>query len=245
MSEIRFKVPTNRSALSVLGINPIGNGDVFAEDGYVYDQDNNRLRKWFIPLNAGFAQVRIWEPKLKNVALLEAKRWKYLPRAASIGEKFWPPLIEALREKKKVYGLRTPRNGKSQMGYIAYIPRGDHHDDEDTLYFSWASILHQKPGVDAPIDQETFDLYWRWEEAVRRANHRYAILDHAFIRAVENRLIEDKNFMSGKTHAVKTTINGRVYWWVLASEKYQSRVELFIAPESTKVMDLEFTQEPE
>ncbi len=239
--QIEFKMPTDRLALSMLAMNRVKHGDVFVEDGYVYDGDKNRIRKWFGSIDAGFGRVRLWEPKLKNIAMLEAKRWKYLHRARSIGKKLWEPLIATLREKRKVYGHRLLQDGKSELGFIEYWPKDDY--GEEGVSFGWAEIgaTPNDPAVGL-FDQEAFDLYWEWSDVGKCANRRYQIFNAAFKRAIEIRLFKDDDFISGTTRAAKTVINDRVYWWVLAIERSRVGPELFIAPEDTKVLDLEFTQ---
>ena len=63
---IKMKIPEDRTALSILALNPGADGSRFEKDGWIYVGDK-KLRKWFINVD----RIKVWEPKLKNILALE------------------------------------------------------------------------------------------------------------------------------------------------------------------------------
>lgn len=96
-----FKLPDDRSVLSILEINPVRHNDIFTKDGYVYN-NNYKKRKWFVPLNTDY---RLWEPKLLELELLENKVFIMTDKINKILKTLWIDLMDSFCDVKYCQGF--------------------------------------------------------------------------------------------------------------------------------------------
>lgn len=161
---IHFQLPDDVTALSLLGVNSVQDGDDFQKDGWVY-RDGKPVRKWFIRLSCD-DQERIWEPKFENVVLLEAKRWKYYERAMRLTLPTYQELDQQCKKAKK-FGGYAKFSEKSE-GLVEFSC--------GLVGTSW-SWVDKKPNN---INQELVDKYFSVEKRNREVWHRYHLFDKAF-----------------------------------------------------------------
>lgn len=95
-----IQVPRDVSALSVLGhaYNEAFNGDVFAEDHWVY-RDGKKQRKWFTSTH----DIKsLWPPHLDELARIEALYQRYLAKQQNV----WKDRVEAAVERYLDMGIK-------------------------------------------------------------------------------------------------------------------------------------------
>ena len=234
-----FKVPKNRSALSMFGTNRISHGDVFAEDGWVY-QEGKKVRKWFTRF-LPHGDETIWEPKLKDVVTLEAKRWKYLNR---------PTRDKLNRQWKENYDkvmaaapflAKMPRTGKRSEGKIFF----EIHDRDERQYVSWnwVSIMesgNRKVPKGTPTHQKLADEFFYIEDRLMECSTRRSLFFHAFLSAINKKYVDamfPRKRSSGDPTTLHLIINGRDYWFRPSpSPRLDYMIEPIALPEDTQII---------
>jgi hypothetical protein len=211
---VKFELPESMSVLALVGgRNQIDNGDVFSEDGWVYNE-GRRIRKWFLPLDIGGSHSsRVWEPKLcgrkANIATLEEKRWRIHQKTLKKMEKEWKEILEKVRKSRPALG-NLP--GTSRQIVLLYV--------KDYNYISWKDVGEDSFGVylppsvdkylkDAEENQMLIDDYFRYEKLAMRYNKYCLLFKEAFNLAI-------KRFISSLgckdvDKIINFVINGRSY----------------------------------
>jgi hypothetical protein len=226
-----FQVPTDRTALSVIGCNYIQDGDNFRSDGWVYGPDGKRRRKWFVRfMNSCSSQhnALIWKPKLENVALLEKKRWQFYQKAKRITEPMWVEMQTRIKEAGKFYGYVKFKNHESE-GYVVFNQYGV----SDGISWSWVNEGEEI----SPVNQQLTDDWFRYEELKDKYWGRYRLFHEAFLCAVDRKY--GYNWAKRHNHPYKDIklhleINGRHYWFKRSEREYSEHFLSVIAlPEDT------------
>ena len=106
---LECKIPRDRSALGMMAHNAMNHGDDFRHDGYVYDANGIRIRKWFSGLGDHSRNKYFWHPCLKNISKIES----LLHRLSTRQVQTWARLemlfkqIQLQSEPTKRYGSDT------------------------------------------------------------------------------------------------------------------------------------------
>lgn len=216
-----FNVPTTHTALSVIGSNNIMDGDDFRDDYWVY-RNGKKVRKWFMKLRN--RDLRIWPPRLDDIAKCEAKRWRWLQRCKTVCNPMWNKLYKDMEAQGDFGGFRVGTSKKAE-GWIEFnVSNGG-------LGWSW---VKEKP---AKINQTLTQRYFEEDEIIMRYYQRSAYFHAAFMEAIENKfwakLNEDK-FNKTKLHLI---INKRDYWFGMDRRSYCSCVEAIAMPEETHIIE--------
>jgi len=230
---IRFQMPTDRSALGVFGANPeIHDGDDFRQDGMVYNKEGKPYRKWFgnlyDPYGSGGSYGRIWEPKLEDIAALEAKRWWALEWVRRWNERVFMPqyrAICALGEGREVT-WKNPIVVHARASHKRMHPEKykwvEYHFHPNDPYFV-------KPGSDYPYshsfdwiegeldDPQHVDLgqpFYEVDQHTRVVYNRRQVFLVAFNLAISNWIWRGATCPDAEydTH-MQVDINGRFYWF--------------------------------
>jgi hypothetical protein len=205
MSKISLQIPTDRSAISILGMheNTHGNaeGDQFVKDGWVYDKDGNQKRKWFITI--GKHQVRIWEPKLKDLTGIEKLRWRIVEHLRNVLVPQWNAAHKQMLAAGKGHlQAWTTWDNQRVLLWREYTA------NEMGVSWSWLDP-GQEPEVS--LNQESAESYQFAENRMRQYFQYLGKVDEVLFRAIEDRLSYPKKYQdAGKR--IKVVINSREYW---------------------------------
>ena len=200
--KISFIIPKNRSFLGIVGINKVEQDDYFNEDGFVYNRGES-VRKWFIRVE----EHSIWEPKLKNLAVLEETRWKYKDRWKQKHESQWKEITKRLKEES-IGGLKHHSKGSDYIQF-EYIEQ-DYHGYPETYRWFW---VEEKPDN---INQELCNEILEYEKIVAQTNRRIWLTRKVFLESVD-RIYYDKKDIT-RRNVLHLVINGRDYLFILESD---------------------------
>lgn len=223
---VTFQVPTDRTALSMLTTkgNRFEEGDRFDQDGWVY-KNGAKVRKWFISLGRYcHPESTIWEPKLKNVAQLESRRWHFRQKATSIINPLWDEANQKLKAAGTFKGHR--KFPKGAEGYVIF----NRYTDGVGISWGWCrEEEHDK----FQTNQELADLWFRYEDTCDHYLKPFYLYDAAFMRAVEIKYSHIRDY-NAKLHLI---VNGRDYWFARNNHKYADSFFVKLAsPEDTQVI---------
>jgi len=225
----RFKLPAQIAGISLLATNAVCDMDDFREDGYVYGPDNKIRRKWF----GSIEETRVWNPKLDNIAVLEAKRWKYLERYNAKARKLWTPMYRDIVKAKRfiakivIPGDRRRNSWRDEPAWQPDIPGevvfegkpGEAHEGGG-ISWNWLNSYMEHGHKYHPIEtvkrndalgQQYFDDSHRLSK-YGRVN---IIFHQVFLRAIQKQYASRlwKLYHQGKSTTLHLTINGRDYWF--------------------------------
>lgn len=236
IGDTTIHVPKDQSVLSVMGHNRIQDGDDFREDGWVYGPDGEQRRKWFV--SVGHWDSLMWAPKLKNLAALEAKRWKWHNRMNVHNRPFFGPVFEraqtAIDEATRVCG-------RAKIGGWAEITVREANKTFRKIK-GWVELVGN-PGVGwgwvegkpDNINQPVVDEWMTGERRWLLSAHRYGLIKAAFEKAVDDNYWEKWVAEAGDyTRALRLLINGRDYWFRRAPRNAQNFFEKIAWPEDTQ-----------
>jgi hypothetical protein len=193
---LKFSVPNDRSALSILGVNQITDGGDYRNDGYVY-VGGKRVKRWC----SRFDGVRIWEPHLNDLMLMH-RVWKRAKnRNDKANEQIWT-IVELIRRTGKKIAHCEPvnyRENKTQWWQY----RIDSVNGVPGLGFDW--IDKPKKLVNHRLGQQLYsrDRYWYHTTA-----KHYLRVNMLFIEAMRRALPKPQEhlvrcFQFGDDH----------FWW--------------------------------
>lgn len=203
-------------------------------DGWLYDNEGNRVRPWFT--TGGMHNiVRIRQHRLKNIALLEAKRWKAYQKL-----KDWHENQED-RVYAKIKELSTP--------VIGICP--DYPDEKILLRptrSSWTWFSENDPVQpsleECAENQELVNELWyvvrRRQTIVDCFSRYHDVFHHALDRKYLTPMITKNDMGLLKWKAARLLINGREYILHATRSKHSGwTLEFEICPEDFNVLVLE------
>lgn len=185
----------------VPGASPIL-GERSEEDGWVYDSNGVRIRKWFKKYSSSWAHRKFhyWLPRLKDIALAESRRWR-----AYLEIKKHEIIFD------KICELVVPK-----CPFVTYSI--ENCDDWLMLekYYIRHDVFPGRPHVsrstpwtdrDPPVNQYLGELFLSASERVDQVKRRFYTFDQMF------QLCLDKKYANTlEDHAVvQLKINGRNY----------------------------------
>lgn len=217
---ISFQVPQNMSALTFLSNEKINDGDVFADDYWVYNQ-NKRIRKWFSRIPN--SEIRFWHPKTDDVVLLESKRWKlcqhYYQTITSLREE----IKNRFADIQEVHGS-TEENGRIIRGKIT-------KDEKYGLLFE-QFIKEVNPNL---VNQELYLLHQNYFDRMTQLGGRFdiahKIFHFAICRNYRDFFIPKNYHESGYEKTLHMVINGRTYIFKKSQCEFGPICEAVVLPE--------------
>jgi len=188
-------VPTDRSALSVIGRNKIVDGGQYATDGWIY-VNGKKVKKWFIYKE----NIRIWEPTLNDVAKLEARYYKVRRRRDKYIKEAWQPLF---KEILKVDGAHVKPVFSNTEGYKDnwWLYKATEHG----VSFDW---------VEKPKNPRNVDLgkaYYKTERNLERYGGYVYKFRTVLSAGIDKLLSANSPEKSGTL--TRLILNGRDYWY--------------------------------
>lgn len=211
-----FKVPKNRSFLSVLGNNPAAHGDEFREDGWVYN-DGKKVRKWFISLKDGYPR-HIWEPKLDDVITLEAKYQKVHSKLKEFWANEYKQAYEEMKKAKIAHAKPTHKFSPAYDGVNWWLYKvsfyGGAYNERDDSSVRWDWVHEPEEPINLEIGQRYYDI--------SRKNMRWCGYLGRFKAALEESIIRflQKNAKPEDGKVVDLVINGRRYIYLCVPTSY-------------------------
>lgn len=230
MGMMEIKIPSDKTALSMLNsANHFSDGDVADIDGWIYS-DGVRTKKWFSMLDGGSRDVRVWEPKLRNLALCERSRWKANKYSKKFYDKAWPFIFETMKQVSPFCCYAD--NTYMSKGWII-IDASDRG-----VGWEWSqdekgnSCLDKQP-QNVPLNQEIGNLWFEYELRSKEVGFRSWIFEKAFRRALDFKF--GSTFANNhELRAIHAIINGRDYWLRSPENRYSEyRVDIISYPEKT------------
>jgi hypothetical protein len=217
---IQVAVPNDRSFLSLVGNNRFAHGDQFCKDGWVY-QNGKPYRKWFGNLyfeRGGQPIGRIWEPKLKDVAAIEALRWKAIQYVKEWQEKCFMPAYRAVvavcKKKETILHARvTDGSDIIWCKYRFFRDRDSPYKTEDWPCSYSHDWLREK--VRNPKHVEIAQRFYEVDQHCMTMWKRRDVFLAAFEMAMFQWMKDNRKNLP-EPHIEKTLqveINGRFYWY--------------------------------
>ena len=197
----------------MLGANVLQDGDEFRDDGWVYNNER-RCRKWFGNLNAQGIRARIWEPKLKCLEMLEAKRWKGVQYLKGYYKGEWNAAYEAITSlggEKIVDNCQITHKHKSDKEWWLYKFSLTKSPFTLNDTYAWTFDWVDKP--EHPIHLELGQKFYEVDQHSRTIAKRKGIFLEAFNVAMNDWLREHNELRAIPGKTLKVNINGRSYWF--------------------------------
>lgn len=199
------KIPSDRTALSMLRHNPFQNGDEFRSDGFVYN-NGKKVRKWFSSLGHQSKAI-VWEPKLNDLKAMEALRWKGILYLQNWFEKASDPFFEKLRKIAKNQELQCIFQYGEKWFKVTFRPT-------ENSYSANLKAVSEKTAVLLPVNGELGKEYYTLSRRTQVVARRKWLCGVAFKRAFDTWQYEnDKAPVPVFGKILKLNINGRVYWF--------------------------------
>jgi hypothetical protein len=209
VGNITCKVPTDRTALSILGDNIPVNGGEFKKDGWIY-VDGKRVKKWFnrcYSPNGSSLSAVIWPPILEDVAKLEARYWKISEKVEKFYRNHWQTLYDQIIKAGEAHAKPTHKyTGDLHWWHYKRTEYVGNKYARFALSFDW---------VEEPEKPVNFKLGQRYYLIDRKLNRYYRYL--GMFRTVLEKAID--NYLTKYHRAEKPgvtmrfEINGRNYWY--------------------------------
>lgn len=213
------KVPRDRTLLSVWGSNTVSDGEVFSNDGYVYDSSGRRLRKMW-SYRKGWNHY--WDQVVEDVARIEEVCHRLQQRIDKSYSPRREALYRAIRDRKKSvkrYGERV---------WIAHVkPWNKHHKDSKDRWWQFNvyagshsdCLAHTFDWVDPPKRPVNVDLgeqlyqldYIYGRSLLGRSMLISDLLDEAIQKYIRRTF--DPPTTQFEIVQFHLTINGRDYWY--------------------------------
>lgn len=218
-----FKVPKTESVLGIAHNNDVYDGDEFHDDSWVY-RNGVRVRKWFIgfvDLCSTWADAKIWEPKLDDVAALETRRWHFHQNYQRRVVPLWDILYNKMKVAGEFGGLKL--NRPTPQGYVRF---GRYSPG------SWDWCREgEKPDV---INQELVNEWFDFEKFSSFMHKPFYLYTQAFTLAVD-RCFGYKKFGKDYNKKLHLVVNGRDYWFARNLREFAERFFSKISfPEDTQ-----------
>jgi hypothetical protein len=227
----KITVPQGHSALSLLSYekNNWQDKEVIADDGYVYDENGNRKRKWFSDLRIivdprNIRPFYYWHPKLDDLAYCEAKYHKMCIK------------VECFFENSNVFNetiAAQPFCCAYKHGYVVF----DGKPTDDFLGWNWCKEedIKNYPFYPYPMNQEAGDAYFAYREEADRWYRRKWYFEKLFLKSL------DKNLslkLTGLVDYVKLSVNNREYL-ITKDLGYDSEgVKILCNPKNTVIIEI-------
>jgi len=208
---MNVKIPTDRSALSVLTTNNnIVDGAQFNKDSWIY-VNGKKWRKWFITVGG----TRIWEPILYDIPKLENRYYSVKGKREYFIENKWKPLVEKMLEAGGAH-VKPVGNFDGEPSWWLYKVRSDGHTPPQRyVSFDW---------VNTPEHPKNVDLgrtYYLLEQQLSRYGSYLYKFKRVLERAIEQYL-ENEHKISRDGVYIKLNINDRLYWYRTVRERYNT-----------------------
>jgi hypothetical protein len=185
-----------------------------AKEGWIYERKaknkkGKKLRKHFERLEEN---ITFWRPKLNDLALCEAKRWKAIQYQKNQLEK----VIGAFDLVTKNKPFCCIRNTNDFPHYSWVIFR---NSDSDGVSWDWWDHTRESKKTklpnkqDFPLKQDVGDKWFEYESRSRLINQRVSYFELLFKKAIDKRYSDffyEKPQRYGKIKK-KLVINGREY----------------------------------
>jgi hypothetical protein len=219
---VKAQIPTNMTALSLLGTNVFCDGDNFRPDGWVYNK-GQKTRKWFKQVD----NFKVWAGVFNDLLVLENRRWSVVQAANPKIYKLWNEVVNPSFLAALPFRGMMLFGGKRSEGMVCFL-KGFALDVSH--YWKWEEDVKDRDTSEskepAPLRQEIVDAYFTMEDAIRRLNVRKWNFNTVFMRMVNDHFMDrHKEFREKYLTAFKVTINGRDYWFEVKS-MYGMSIEL-------------------
>jgi hypothetical protein len=221
---LECKIPRDRSALGMMAHNAMNHGDDFRNDGYVYDAEGIRIRKWFSGLGDRSHAKYFWHPCLKNISKIES----LLHRLSTRQVQTWSRLellfkqIQSQSESTKRYGSDTwivhakPTHkfqsfeNKDYWVFYLYNRQLGGYNGRGAEGFSYSSDWVVEPEIKSLPDlgQQFYDLSHYHMNCCSRMGLLRAMLFEAISKDIDQK----HGLYGDKCRVFQYTINSRPYW---------------------------------
>lgn len=217
---ISCKLPTDRSALSIIGTNRIEQSDVFAPDYWVYDDFGNKKRKWFCSIEG---VKLLWRPNLERIARIEGLRFKLAIMATRLWEKEIVPLLREIIESGEV----THTFPTSQPNVFCEY-KVQNRNGSPSYNISWVKkCSYNKSSI---FGQKLYCLDLKLERFNKRHYKARMVLNEAFVTVIKK---YDKTVIRDG-QLFRFVVNGREYLYkIIMSEQEIVKFEVVFWPGST------------
>jgi hypothetical protein len=226
IGKIKGTVPVNRTALSMIAINGIGNKWDFASDGWIYI-NGVKHKKWLSICDG----IKYWEPKLKNIAALERQYtdWKEICRNFHINK--WISAFDALDKAGRIGHCKPTHEFTGKNEWWEY--KITEYPDMGLCYgFDW--IDEPKELINHEIAQRFYHICQRSSQLCGRKYKVETIFKMAlndYMRVtypVKFRNINELKFVSinGNEYLFIVSHRGDYAFWSLLSESQVKRVTI-------------------
>ena len=201
-------IPKDELALSMFACNSVIDKAEYKKDGWIY-VSGKPVRKWFKDCYSPGGEsgsIRIWEPILSNIALLEARRWKVKAQVKRFYNKVWKPIFDELVEVGSAHAKPTHKfNSFDDKTWWLYAIH--EYGESHSIAFDWVN----EPAV--PKDSAIGQAYYHAECQISRYHgyeYKFSIaLGAAIIRYLR------KEYPPKETDIpFRLILNGRDYWYI-------------------------------
>lgn len=241
---VNLQIPSNYSALAVLGHNDAYAGDVFAADFWVY-RNGVKHRKWFLSRHG---IDRLWPPQLDRLEHLElvyrklhTKQMAYYAKSnAFVTNEIFDGKASKDAEEKKVILYAEPTHDYTDKGtdkyrwwkYTVKTPgwSGEH---DWSYHFDWIDKLPANVSKEAlELGQKLYAI--EYTEA-RRMRRRFSTAFCYLDEAIKNKICKNCSLDMRKKYRV--TLNGRDYWYSMQGDRWPELKPLMF-PEDVNVVSV-------
>ena len=223
--ETKVEVPPTETMLGLLSRNlDVQDGDRFAEDGFVYNQEGAKTRKWFSYMQGW---NHFWAPVLDNPARLEAVYHKVKLRSDARYKRLWDHI------QKIIDTTKQSQNKWKEKSWIVHAqPTFSQHQQDREC---WAYDIHYRDfdngvpsysmsWVDIPkkfLHLELGNELYRLEHIAQGDTFRYGleqVLNASLIKYLKNKYPDWQKMPVDTLFELR--INGRHYVYQLLRNRY-------------------------
>jgi len=203
---ITCKIPTDRTALSVLADNHIVDSGDYNKDGWVYINEK-RVKKWFSrcysPEESSISAL-IWLPILDDVAKLEARYWKIYEKVQRFYQKHWKVLYDKIIEAGEAHAKPTHKY-TGDLHWWQY-KRTDYFGGHSSLSFDWVKEPEE------PVNIELGQRYYHIDRQIDRY-YRYLGMFRVVLSQAISKYLQKYHKAEKPGITIRFEINGHNYWY--------------------------------
>ena len=202
------QIPRDRSALGLLAMNKAFNGDVFADDYWVYN-NGQKVRKWFVSTET---IKRLWPPNLDDTNRLEALYERLSERMHVLWNKTIVPTMEKiLAAGGHAHAKPTHEyTGDKNMWWVYRVSR---REERLGFSFDWIDSPPKKK-----INHKLGEALYKADRYHTSLGYRLSIARDALDSSIQQKIrakIKSSKIENPKDHYFHVEVNGRSYWYTM------------------------------
>ena len=179
---------------------------IYDKDGWIYES-GIKTRKWFHDIYSEQCgrSIKVWDPSL-DIVTIELRCKRMIDRKNKFRDEYYRPAFKRLMDVRQAHAKPTHKFSSDLKWWL-------YHASEHGVGFKWVN----EPEV--VINHRLGQKFYELEKQFQRYGGYVYMFESILAHLIEKKLLKEyKPERAGTT--MKLTINGRLFWYVAAQERY-------------------------